>query len=243
MRLAASLLALVCISAFAQRDIAEQAELLAGQPGGYASALALLEDEVVSNPNDLAALAELCIFRIGADRGSQQPLGGDLEMLGMRLLNGRRADPTATPADMALALEIEAYIMNRVGRSEEGATLAAQALTIRKLIVESAHPSAPAPVPVERVSPGRISAPGLTEKHEPEYSNPARLARISGTVLLSIVVGPDGLPSNIALIRGIGFGLDEKAAQAVSTWRFRPGMKGEEPVSVRAQIEVNFRLL
>jgi len=41
----------------------------------------------------------------------------------------------------------------------------------------------------------------------------------------------------------LGVGLDEKAIEAVSHWRFRPGMKGGRPVATQANIEVNFRLL
>ena len=61
--------------------------------------------------------------------------------------------------------------------------------------------------------------------------------------MLGIDVGTDGLAYNIHVIRPLGEGLDEKAIEAVSQWRFQPGMKNGQPVAVQATIEVNFRLL
>ena len=90
---------------------------------------------------------------------------------------------------------------------------------------------------------GDVSAPILVAKVEPEYSEEARKAKYSGTVLLSIVVGVDGLPRNVHVVRPLGLGLDEKAIEAVMKWRFRPGMKGGHAVPTAAQVEVNFRLL
>ena len=37
-------------------------------------------------------------------------------------------------------------------------------------------------------------------------------------------------------------GLDQKALDAISQWRFKPGTKNGEPVKVKATIEVNFQL-
>ena len=90
---------------------------------------------------------------------------------------------------------------------------------------------------------GDVSAPVLVTKIEPEYSEEARKAKYSGTVLLSIVVDANGLPRDIHVIRPLGLGLDEKAIEAVSKWRFHPGMKGGRAVATQAQVEVNFRLL
>ncbi len=90
---------------------------------------------------------------------------------------------------------------------------------------------------------GDVSNPVPISRPEPEYSEEARKAKYSGTVLLQIVVGEDGIPRNIKVLRPLGLGLDEKAVEAVSHWRFRPGLKGGKPVAVQATIEVSFRLL
>jgi outer membrane biosynthesis protein TonB len=47
----------------------------------------------------------------------------------------------------------------------------------------------------------------------------------------------------LRVVKGIGLGLDEKAIEAVTKWRFKPGLKDGKPVVVAAHIEVNFRLL
>jgi protein TonB len=90
---------------------------------------------------------------------------------------------------------------------------------------------------------GDVSAPVLISKIEPEYSEEARKAKYSGSVLLSIVVDQNGLPRDIKIVRPLGLGLDQKAIEAVMKWRFRPGMKGGRAVAVQAQVEVSFRLL
>lgn len=90
---------------------------------------------------------------------------------------------------------------------------------------------------------GGVSKPRLTLKIDPEYSEEARKAKYSGVVVLAIEVWPDGKAHNIRVIRSLGLGLDEKAITAVRQWEFVPGRKSGAPVKVRAQIEVNFRLL
>ena len=93
----------------------------------------------------------------------------------------------------------------------------------------------------------RSGAPGLvvpTILHsiDPEYSEEARKAKISGSVVLSLEVDPEGVPRNIRVVRPLGYGLDEKAIAAVSQWRFKPGMKDGKPVTVITNIETTFRL-
>jgi TonB family protein len=95
---------------------------------------------------------------------------------------------------------------------------------------------------VDRVG-GGVSQPSLALKFDPEYTEEARLAKYNGTVTMKIVVGPDGRAHDFVISRLLGFGLDEKAMEAVKSWRFKPGLRNGEPVNVRATVEVNFRLL
>jgi TonB family protein len=96
---------------------------------------------------------------------------------------------------------------------------------------------------IKRIGDG-IQAPLIQKKQEPAYSAEARAAKLEGTVLLSIVVGADGLPRDVKVLRPAGLGLDQRAVQAVKEWVFKPARdSANQPVSVRANVEVNFRLL
>ncbi len=90
---------------------------------------------------------------------------------------------------------------------------------------------------------GGVSSPQLLFKVEPEYSEEARKAKFQGTVVLYVVVDEKGMPQDLKVVRPLGLGLDEKAIEAVTKWRFKPGYKDGRPVKVAATIEVNFRLL
>ena len=84
--------------------------------------------------------------------------------------------------------------------------------------------------------------PVLLFKREPEYSEDARKARLQGTVTLLIEIDARGVPRNIRVSRGLGLGLDERAVEAVRTWRFRPATRNGKPVPSGARVDVNFRL-
>jgi protein TonB len=54
----------------------------------------------------------------------------------------------------------------------------------------------------------------------------------------SVVIGA----INIRVVRGLWFGLDTKAMEAVKQWRFDPALKEGKPVNVQISVEVDFRL-
>ena len=89
---------------------------------------------------------------------------------------------------------------------------------------------------------GGVSAPRALYDPEPEYSEEARKAKYQGTCVLMLVVGPDGRPRDIHVASSLGLGLDEKAIEAVKTWRFEPAMKDGKPVAVAINVQVDFRL-
>jgi TonB family protein len=99
------------------------------------------------------------------------------------------------------------------------------------------------PEGVYRVGNG-VTAPTVVSKTDPEYSEEARLARLTGTVNLSLDVGEDGKVRDVrAVSPSLGLGLDEKVIEAVRAWRFKPGLKDGMPVPVRVSFESNFRLV
>jgi protein TonB len=90
----------------------------------------------------------------------------------------------------------------------------------------------------------RLTAlPQLLWKTEPEYSEEARKARHQGSVMLAVEIDPEGHPRNIRVVQSLGLGLDERAVEAVSKWRFKPGLLNGRPVNAPIRVEVSFRLL
>jgi periplasmic protein TonB len=89
---------------------------------------------------------------------------------------------------------------------------------------------------------GGVSAPRAIYAPDPQYSDEARRAKYQGTVVLWVVIGPDGRPRDLHVVRTLGMGLDEKALEAVRQWKFEPAMKDGHPVAVQVNIEVSFRL-
>jgi protein TonB len=77
----------------------------------------------------------------------------------------------------------------------------------------------------------------------PQFSDEAVKQKYQGTVILTVVIAPDGHATDIRVVRGLGLGLDEKAIEAVRKWRFSPAISpGKRPAAVSVNIEVTFRL-
>lgn len=89
---------------------------------------------------------------------------------------------------------------------------------------------------------GGVKPPRVVSQSDPEFSEFARRQKFSGNVEIYLWAGVDGRPSHIAIARPVGYGLDEKAVEAVSRYRFQPAMRNGEPVAVDLYIDVNFQI-
>jgi bla regulator protein BlaR1 len=89
---------------------------------------------------------------------------------------------------------------------------------------------------------GDVSAPKLVYAPDPEFTEKARRAKYQGACVITTVVDAQGNPTQVQVVRHLGMGLDKKAVEAVKQYRFKPAMRLGNPVAVKVNIEVNFRL-
>ena len=95
-----------------------------------------------------------------------------------------------------------------------------------------------------RPGTGGVGFPSCIYCPSPQYSEDARKAKYQGTVVLQVIITPDGRATNIEVVKGPGLGLEEKAVEAARTWRFKAAVgPSGRPVATITLIEVNFRLL
>lgn len=79
----------------------------------------------------------------------------------------------------------------------------------------------------------------IKSRVDPQYPSASRRAGEQGTVLLELIVGPDGKPTEVNIARSSGYDLlDQAAVTAVRKWRFSTTGSGY----ARLQLPVTFRL-
>jgi alkaline phosphatase D len=89
---------------------------------------------------------------------------------------------------------------------------------------------------------GGVTPPVLLHQVEAEYSKEARKAKLSGVVLVGLILEKDGTPSHVHVVKGIGHGLDENAVEAIKQYKFKPSTLNGEPVRVEMNVQVDFRI-
>ena len=87
-----------------------------------------------------------------------------------------------------------------------------------------------------------VEPPRLLREVKAQYTEDARRKAVTGDVILEIVITSDGSVGDIKVLRGLGYGLDERAVAAVRNWRFAPAQRLGIPVDVIVEVEVEFSL-
>lgn len=88
---------------------------------------------------------------------------------------------------------------------------------------------------------GVVQSALLVNRVMPEYPAVARIARISGTVVLHAIIAKDGTVQELSFVSGPPL-LMKAAMDSVRQWRYRPTMLNDEPVEVETTIDVVFNL-
>ncbi len=126
--------------------------------------------------------------------------------------------------------------------------------------------TSPEPVPPQTATPVTVIAPGpstsvaappappsmvqggdlgtqMVAGKPPRYPVDSRRKREQGTVVLAITLAVDGGVESIAVSQSSGFvRLDNAARDAVKGWRWKPTIRGGQPVRVRGVVEIPFVL-
>ena len=76
----------------------------------------------------------------------------------------------------------------------------------------------------------------------PSYTDEARDLGIEGTVTVEAEFDTQGNFEVLRIVKGLGFGLDERALEALAGWRFVPAQRNGALVGAVAQIDIGFNL-
>ena len=86
-------------------------------------------------------------------------------------------------------------------------------------------------------------SPEIVGRVNPEYPFQARERGIEGYVAVKVLVGKDGAVRQVNILKAKPANIfDQAVRKAVSSWRFRPGEVGGEPVTAWITTTLHFRL-
>ena len=75
------------------------------------------------------------------------------------------------------------------------------------------------------------------------YPSSALAAGVGGRVFMSFVVGADGSISDVTILKGLGYGLDEEAQRVIRQMpAWVPGYQSKHPVPVRFTLPITFNI-
>ena len=97
----------------------------------------------------------------------------------------------------------------------------------------------PAVEEVFEPAPIRKEAAAL-QMTKPQYTRAALRAGVEGKITLLVSIDEKGQVTNVKLLKGIGFGLDEAAIEAVRTWKYSPATLNGRVVASTKRERISF---
>jgi TonB family protein len=89
--------------------------------------------------------------------------------------------------------------------------------------------------PVYRVGRG-VSLPRPIYTPSPEISPEAKEAKYQATVIVMAIVSGGGDVTDAKAVNTVGMGLDERAVEAVSRWKFKPSNQGRKAICCESHL-------
>lgn len=89
-------------------------------------------------------------------------------------------------------------------------------------------------------NPLTYTQPYVIHTVDADFTDPFTTHPFVQVAIVSVMVGEDGLPKEVRVVRGLGFGLDKKAEAAVWHYRFFSATKKGQPIAARREVMVDF---
>lgn len=91
---------------------------------------------------------------------------------------------------------------------------------------------------------GDVGEPERIKYVEPIYPAEARMARISTKVILQALIDAEGNVSEVEVLlcKNPDLGFEEASIEAIKQWKYKPALKGGEPVAAFFQINIDYSL-
>ncbi|MFP2964437.1 energy transducer TonB, partial [Myxococcus sp. 1LA] len=135
--------------------------------------------------------------------------------------------PSAKPAPLVVGMTMSSTTSAGGFAAAVGNTLYGRTGPTAKAPQEVKAYSAPKYAPIYQVD----SEPTVASEVKIPYPEEARRAGVEGTVTLSIAIDHEGKVTAVKILKGPGYGLNEAARDAIRRFRFKPAIKGGEPVA------------
>ena len=100
----------------------------------------------------------------------------------------------------------------------------------------------PPPKPTPRPPVGPTKAIQILSKPRATYTDAARTNNVQGKVLVRVTFLANGRIGSVSAVKGLPYGLTERALAAARRIRFKPAMRNGQPYPVTKRIQYSFTI-